>query len=164
MNDSILVTDATDADAEAILALQRTAYQREAVLHDDFSIPPLTDTLQDITEAFASHLFLKATLGDRLIGSVRASCDAGTCYIGRLIVHPDFQRRGTGSRLLREIELRFEDAQRFELFTGHKSHDNLRFYRTRGYAEIGRRAVSERVTLVYLEKKGHSDKPDAGDG
>ncbi len=103
MNGSVLIADATPEGAEAILALQRTAYQQEAVLYDDFSIPPLTQTLQDISSIFISHVFLKATLGDVIIGSVRANCDAGTCHIGRLIVHPDFQQKGIGTRLLSEI-------------------------------------------------------------
>jgi GNAT superfamily N-acetyltransferase len=157
MNDSVSIAEATPDDAEAILALQRAAYQREAVLHDDFDIPPLTQTLRDIRKTFGSHVFLKALCGDTMVGSVRASCEDGTCYIGRLIVHPDWQRKGIGSRLLEEIEHRFSDARRFELFTGHKSHDNLRFYAAKGYTEFDRRAVSDRLTLVYLEKKRHSD-------
>jgi ribosomal protein S18 acetylase RimI-like enzyme len=153
MDDSVLITRATEEDAEAILALQRTAYQQQAVLHDDFSIPPLTQTLEDIRGTFASRVFLKATVADVIIGSVRATYDAGTCHIGRLIVHPDFQGKGIGTRLLSEIENRFPDAERFEVFTGHKSHDNLRFYAKRGYTEVNRRAVSDRVTLVYMQKR-----------
>jgi L-amino acid N-acyltransferase YncA/N-acetylglutamate synthase-like GNAT family acetyltransferase len=154
MNEPVSIEDATVVDAEAILALQRAAYQQEAVLYDAFDIPPLTQTLPEIRDTFASHLFLKAVSGDAIVGSVRARLDGGTCHVGRLIVHPDYQGRGTGSRLLSEIEARFPGAERFELFTGHKSRDNLQFYARRGYAEFDRRAVSDRLTLVYMHKGG----------
>jgi len=164
MVDTVVIADATPEDAEAILALQRVAYQQEAVLHDDFNIPPLTETLQDIRSAFVSHVFLKALLGDVIIGSVRGNCDAGTCHIGRLIVHPDFQGKGIGTRLLSGIENRFPDAVRFELFTGHKSRDNLRFYAKRGYVETDRRVASDRVTLVYMQKERGGKKEARGEG
>jgi hypothetical protein len=44
-----------------ILALQKLAYQSEAELYDDHSIPPLTQTIEGIEGDFRSHLFLKAT-------------------------------------------------------------------------------------------------------
>ena len=40
------ITQATAEDAAAILALQRLAYQSEAEVYGDFSIPPLTQTLK----------------------------------------------------------------------------------------------------------------------
>jgi ribosomal protein S18 acetylase RimI-like enzyme len=61
----------------------------------------------------------------RSIGSVRANVKEGTCYIGRLIVHPDFQKRGIGTRLMSEMEKVFNSCKRFELFTGDKSERNL---------------------------------------
>ena len=46
-------------DAEAILALQRLAYQSEAAIYDDFTIPPLTETLGDLKSRFHDRRFLK---------------------------------------------------------------------------------------------------------
>ncbi len=37
------------------------------------------------------------------MGSVRAFVKEETCYIRRLVVHPDFQNQGTGTRLMDEI-------------------------------------------------------------
>ena len=100
-----------------------------------------------------SKLILKAIAdGGKITGSVRACLDDGTCKIGRLIVHPDIQNRGIGTRLLKEIERRFENAGRFELFTGHKSERNLHLYRKLGYRIFRSEKISESLTLVYLEK------------
>ncbi len=108
-------------DAAEILTLQKLAYQREALLYDDWSIPPLTQTLPDIEAEFVSKVVLKAVDGNTIVGSVRASLDGATCRIGRLIVHPDSQRKGIGTLLMEKIEKTFSHAERFDLFTGSRS-------------------------------------------
>jgi phosphoribosylanthranilate isomerase/GNAT superfamily N-acetyltransferase len=140
-------------DAGEILALQKLAYRGEAELYGDFSIPPLTQTPAEIEAEFGVQRFLKATVDGQLVGSVRAEIRGGTCYIGRLIVHPDWQNRGIGGRLLRAAEGMYPDAERFELFTGDRSGRNLHLYQKLGYREFRRQALNERVTLVYLEKR-----------
>lgn len=143
---------ATIADAEEILALQKLAYVSEAEIIDDFTIPPLHQTLDEIRSEFDHQVFLKVQLGGRIIGSVRCYMDTGTCHIGKLIVHPDHQNRGIGTRLLRAAEEQFPDAARYELFTGEKSQRNLHIYRECGYRVFDRKVVSEKLTLVYLQK------------
>lgn len=138
-------------DLEEILALQKLSYQSEAELNNDFNIPPLTQTLDEIRAEFEQATFLKVTDGEKIIGSVRAHEKDGTCHIGRLIVHPDFQNRGIGSRLLKAIEEKF-NCKRFELFTGERSERNLYLYKKFGYREFKRMALNEKTTLVFLEK------------
>ena len=139
-------------DAEEILKLQKLAYQSEAAIYNDYTIPPLTQTLEEIQNDFSTHTFLKASTGEKIIGSVNARILDGTCFIGRLIVHPGFQNQGIGTKLLHEIERRSSDAERFELFTGSKSEWNLYLYQKLGYQIFKREALNENVELVYLEK------------
>jgi phosphoribosylanthranilate isomerase len=139
-------------DLGDILALQKLAYRSEAELYGDFSIPPLTQTPAEIRSEFGSLRFLKATANGRLVGSVRADNRDGTCRIGRLIVHPEWQNRGIGGRLLRGAEEMFPEADRFELYTGERSERNLHLYQKAGYREFKRQALNERITLIYLEK------------
>ena len=146
------ITRASISDAPEILELQKIAYQQEAILYDDWTIPPLTQTLLQIQETFANTIFLKAVSEGRIVGSVRALLDAGTCKIGRLIVHPDFQRMGIGSMLMEEIEAHFPNATRFELFTGTKSVNNIRLYQKLGYAEFHQQDISQNVRIVFMEK------------
>lgn len=146
------IENATPADAEELLALQKLAYREEAERYDDFSIPPMRQTPEGMRADLASHLYLKAMLDGRAVGAVRGRCDEGTCYIGRLIVHPDLQGQGLGQRLLNEIEALFPEARRYELFTGHASARDLHIYEKNGYREFKREPEHERLTLVYLEK------------
>jgi 2-polyprenyl-3-methyl-5-hydroxy-6-metoxy-1,4-benzoquinol methylase/ribosomal protein S18 acetylase RimI-like enzyme len=149
----IRIERALKEDAAGILELQKTAYQKEAALYDDWTIPPLTQTLSEILTEFENGIFLKALLGFRIVGSVRAWLDRGACRIGRLIVHPDFQKMGIGSSLMKNIEAAYPDATRFELFTGSKSTDNVRLYQKLGYREYRQESLSPKVRLVFMEKR-----------
>jgi ribosomal protein S18 acetylase RimI-like enzyme len=149
---NIDISPAALEDLEPTLALQKLAYQQEARIYQDWSIPPLTQTLPEIQSEFASHSFLKAEYSGKIVGSVRANLQGGTCFIGRLIVHPDFQRQGIGERLLLAIEEKFLKADRYELFTGARSEDNIRFYTKLGYRIFRTKSVSPNLTLVFLEK------------
>jgi len=148
-----MIERAVTDDAEKILSLQKIAYQSEAEIYDDFTIPPLTQTLEEVKKDFEGQVFLKAVTDGRIIGSVRAFVKEGTCYVGRFIVHPDFQNRGIGTHLMNRIEKDFKKAKRFEIFTGHKSERNLYLYEKLGYKRFKTVKANEKLTIVYLEKR-----------
>jgi ribosomal protein S18 acetylase RimI-like enzyme len=104
-------------------------------------------------EDFKKSLFLRAVMEGRIIGSVRGNARGGTCFIGRLIVHPDFQNRGIGTRLMSEIEKVFNSCKRFELFTGDKSERNLHLYQKCGYRIFKTAEITDRTNVVFLEKE-----------
>src|SRR5262245_26762029 len=83
---SIRIDRAVADDAEETLELQKLAYQSEAHLYDDWNLPPLKQTLESLRSELASSIVLKALVADRLVGSVRARENRGTCHVGRLIV------------------------------------------------------------------------------
>jgi ribosomal protein S18 acetylase RimI-like enzyme len=139
-------------DIPAILELQKLAYRSEARLYDDWSLPPLTQTLESLRAELMSSTALTAKVGARLVGSVRARIDDGICRIGRLIVHPESQRRGLGALLMEHIEREFGDSRKFELFTGSRSAGNIRLYERLGYKRTREEMVSRSITLVFMEK------------
>ena len=141
------------SDAEEILSLQKLAYRSEAEIYNDFNIPPLVQTLESIEKDFENQYFLKAVMDGKIIGSVRAYTKEGTCYIGRLIVHPDFQNRGIGTDLMNEIERIFNTCRRFELFTGDKNERNLYLYQKLGYKIFKKAKITDQTNIVFLEKK-----------
>ena len=146
------IEQATGSDAEIILRLQKLAYQSEAKRYNDNTIPPLIQTLDEMRVDFKKQTILKAVMSGRIIGSVRAYMEKGTCYIGRLIVDPDYQNRGIGTRLIHHIESRFEEADRFELFTGHESKEALHLYHKLGYTMFKSEQLTSH-TLIFLEKR-----------
>ena len=149
----MIIEKATVKDAEELLALQKLAYRSEAEIYHDFSLPPLVQTLEGMKKDFVNQLFLKAVTEEgRILGSVRAYAKEGTCYIGRLIVHPDFQSQGIGTKLLNGMEGVFNTCQRFELFTGDQSERNLRLYQKLGYKIFKNAKMTDQTTIVFLEK------------
>jgi len=62
-------------------------------------------------------MFLNTLEEGEIVGSVRAYLERGTVYIGRLMVKPDSQNNGIGTRLMQAIEDHFRMADRYELFT-----------------------------------------------
>lgn len=142
-------------DLEEILALQKLAYLSEAVICGDYSIPPLTQTLDGIREDHKQQIILKAVLDGRIIGSIRAYEKDGICHIGRVIVHPEHQNRGIGKKLMRAIEEYFPECRTFSLFTGKKSLKNLHFYSSLGFLPVREEYIHEGLTLIYLEKPGN---------
>jgi len=148
----IIILEAKSNDLKEILTLQKIAYKSEAEIHDDYTIPPLHQTMDEIRDEFHNQLFLKVIKDNKIIGSVRAYEKNGTCFIGKLIVEPEYQNVGIGTRLMAEVENRFEHVRRFELFTGYKSKKNLYLYTKIGYKEFRKEKISEKLTLIFLEK------------
>ncbi|QIQ05700.1 GNAT family N-acetyltransferase [Streptomyces liangshanensis] len=161
MGMSVTISAARAQDAEQILKLQYLCYQNEAELYGDYTIEPLTQTLDDLRAELDRGHGLVARLGDEVVASVRGTVDeSGTARIAKLIVHPRLQRHGLGGRLLDAIELHFAGepaARRFQLFTGHRSEGNLRLYRSRGYAPVSAEQIGPRLRLVTLEKEAAAE-------
>ena len=151
--DGLKITDADIGDAEEILSLQKLCYRENADRIGDYGIPPLTQTPEEIRAEFSSRTVLKIEADGRIIASVRAHESDMLCHIGKLIVHPDYRRRGIGSKLMREIERRFPAVKAYSLFTGSKDEGNLILYEKNGYSRIDERKISDRLTFVYLMKQ-----------
>jgi GNAT superfamily N-acetyltransferase len=154
-----MIEEATAADLAKILQLQRAAFQEEAEHVKDPNIKPMSQTLEELQDELSVGTILKYTENGEILGSVRAKVMGDTCYIGRLVVHPDHWRRGIGRKLMKEIEGRFDTVRRYELFT---RVDHLRtrpFYRSLGYSPFRTERHSETLSFVYLQK----DNPNFSD-
>ncbi len=147
------IREASESDAAEILHIQKLAFHRQGVLYNDFGLPPLVQTPEELVRDFRAHVFLKAIYRGRIVGSVRGVAEGTTCHISRLFVHPDHQNRGIGKMLMIAIEHKFRNAERYELFTGHKSEKNLALYGRLGYRKYAEKAAGESVILICMEKR-----------
>ena len=141
-------------DSAEILALQRIAYQQEAEMYNVCEFPPLTQTRAELDLEFKNGVVLKDVIKNIIIGSVRAYVKSNNCYISRLIVHPEYQNQGIGTKLMNNIEKYFADkkVEKYELSTIEKSKKNIYLYKKLGYKIFKTEKMNDKVTIVYLEK------------
>ena len=150
--ENLLITRANEPDITDIFKLQLAAYQSEAEIYNDYSIQPLTQTLEQVETEFKTSVVLKAVMDGKIIGSVRATTQSdGSIYVGKLMTLPDYQNKGIGKKLLQAIEQEFP-GKRYWLMTGHKSEKNLRLYKKCGYIIFKTEAVTPDLNFVYMEK------------
>ena len=150
---TVEIARANVKDAEEILSLQKLAYGKEAKLYDEFQIPPLVESLSQLKANFETYVFLKATVNGKIVGSVRVLRNDSTCEVARLMVHPDCQNRGIGTKLLLEAERVFPTCRRLVLFTGDRSVKNIHLYKKLGYRVFKSEKPKGNVNLVFLEKQ-----------
>jgi len=148
-----MIEQATEDDLPEILSLQKLAFKEESDFVGDPNIKPMAQTLEDLKHEFGKEIFLKYVEDGMILGSVRAFEEKGTCYIERMVVHPNYWGKGIGKSLMRKIERVFGDAKRYELFTRIDHKRTRPFYTSLGYLPFKTEKVSNSLTFVYLEKR-----------
>ena len=91
-----------------------------------------TDILE---EAYANSLFvLGAYDSDRLVGIIRAVGDGQTIvFVQDIIVLPEYQRKGIGTKLLKAVVEKYKNVYQMELLTDNTEKTKA-FYRSVGFA------------------------------
>ena len=146
------IVPATLADAPALLALQKVAFEPEARACQTWEIPPLLETVDGLSEHIRMATVLKAVDGDRLLGAIRGIVTGGSCLIRVLVVAPEARGQGLGTRLLRAIEDAHPQVERFELTTNMIMIGNVRFYLRHGYEVVEQVQHAPTVRLAFMRK------------
>ena len=119
---------------------------REYRQYDEREILPLyasvgwmayTDQPETLCRGFENSLLtLAAYEENRLIGILRAVGDGQTIvFVQDLLILPEYQRRGVGTALLRELLARYPQVRQIEL-TADDSPSLLAFYRKTGVVPL----------------------------
>jgi GNAT superfamily N-acetyltransferase len=139
-------------DLPLILELQKLCFLENAQRYNNYQIPQLVQTIDELQADYKKWLIFKYEDNGKIIGSIRAYEENNICYIGRLMVHPDSQNRGIGGKIMSDIEGWFPEVNRFELFTGDKDHKNINFYSKIGYKQFKEESLEDNVKFIYFEK------------
>lgn len=147
----------TPQDAGEVAVLQRCCWVDEAIANDTLASPALQEPLEQVREWLTTWHAWGLWRNGRLLGMVRARRVDDDWHIGRLGVVPDLRGRHLGGWLLRVAEdAREPNCRRIVLFTGARSHANIRRYESAGYQQVphddGLGAVS--LSKVVVQQPG----------
>lgn len=144
----------TPSHAGELLTLQRAAFVTEAIAHNDLTLPPLRETLDEVAAQLAAPDVIVLGIQDegRLVASVRLHIVDEAAELGRLMVAPDRQGHGLGTRLIQAVDAHLPpQVRRVDLFTGEKSVGNIRLYEREGFVEIRRESIGA-YNLVHMSR------------
>ncbi len=76
--------------------------------------------------------------GDKLVGIIRCVGDGHTIlFIQDLLIYPEYQRRGIGTKLMRAVLSRYEHVYQIELATDN-TEKTVNFYTSLGFVPLGK--------------------------
>ncbi|MFC1576038.1 GNAT family N-acetyltransferase [Candidatus Omnitrophota bacterium] len=150
--EKITIEPAGPEDAPAILALQRLTYQSEAETFSDFTIKPLTQSLEELRKDFGTKTIFKAVMGSKVIGTVRTLIDKDTCHVKRLMINPAYQHHGIGRKLVEHAEKHFSNVKRFEVVTFLESKQNVIFYEGLRFTIFKKEKTPRGHVKIFMEK------------
>lgn len=117
---------------------------------------PLDQDLSDIENVYLKH-------GDFILGEIDGKVvamgafkkiDQETAELKRMRVHPDFQRRGFGYEILKELEKRAKEMgyKKMILDSAKDWYKAQNFYHKNGYEEISSGKVKGDYNAIFYEK------------
>jgi GNAT superfamily N-acetyltransferase len=139
--------------AQRILAVWRPAYTQEALLLKAQHFPPLGRDTIDIQTSSDHHC--GAWLGDELIGVITVAPDEDNRHdvcITCLVVHPEHQRLGAATALIKAV-LHQQPHAAFVVATGGANLPALALYARFGFAVFRRGQIGpEALPLLKLRR------------
>jgi ribosomal protein S18 acetylase RimI-like enzyme len=135
--------------ATQVLAVQRAGYQVEADLIGFAAIPPLMESLaalQASTEQFYGY-FVEGSLA----GLIAYEFTADRLDITRLVVHPDFFRRGIARQLVAYVLVLTHSPAIVTVSTGALNQPARLFYEQQGFEFVEEVTLPEGVTIARYQ-------------
>jgi GNAT superfamily N-acetyltransferase len=150
-NPPFTIRRAMSGDAPAIRDLTHAAYAKWIPV---IGREPLPMTV-DYDRAVRDHRFDLLFAGDRLAALIETVDEGDAWLIENLAVHPDFQGRGYGKRMLAHAETEAAESANIvemRLYTNKLFAENIRFYLTQSYS-VDREEPFKGGFLTHMSKR-----------
>ncbi|WP_027409427.1 GNAT family N-acetyltransferase [Anoxybacteroides tepidamans] len=137
--------------AQAVLELQLASYAVEAKLINFDDLPPLKDTVETIQQS--DEIFYGFFVRETLAGAISYERQHQTVHICRMMVHPDYFRRGIASSLIQFICDLENDATEITVTTGTNNAPAIHLYKRHGFKEVGKIEVASGIYITKFSKR-----------
>ena len=131
-----------------VILKEYTGYNEEEILglYESVGWTNYTDNPEMLRNAYLNSLKIYgAYVDDKLIGIIRVVGDGySVIFIQDLLVHPEFQRKGVGTLLLKKVLCEYDSVYQKHLMT-EDTEKTILFYKSLGFvdnSEIGCKAFS----------------------
>lgn len=131
-----------------VILKEYTGYNEEEILglYASLGWTNYTDKPEMLKNAYLNSLKIYgAYVDDKLVGIIRAVGDGfSVLFIQDLLVHPEFQRKGVGTLLLKKVLCEYDSVYQKHLIT-EDTEKTILFYKSLGFvdnSEIGCKAFS----------------------
>jgi 8-oxo-dGTP pyrophosphatase MutT (NUDIX family)/GNAT superfamily N-acetyltransferase len=155
IKDSGLLPDFRQIDLNVImkcaevLDLQRKSYKIEAHLIGTEEIPPLKETFEELQ--VCGETFIGCYIEGRLAGAVSFKKEGEVIDIYRMMVHPDFFRRGIAQKLIAQLEqIRYSEMI---VSTGAANTPAMKLYEKLGFERQDDSVVGNGLILANFKKR-----------
>lgn len=136
--------------AKKVLDLQKVSYLIEAKYIGTINIPPLMEKLEELMDC--KETFLGSFVDGYLAGVLSYKVDHELIDIHRLMVHPDYFRKGIGKELICYLEIMHLSAKEIIVSTGAKNTPAVNLYFNLGFEKIEEREVYGGVLVANFKK------------
>ncbi|NDI34613.1 GNAT family N-acetyltransferase [Chengkuizengella sediminis] len=136
--------------AKQVLNIQIPSYKIEAEIIDFYDIPPLKDNVQTLQKC--DEVFFGYYEGMELAGAISYEIEASILTICRMIVHPDYFRRGIASALITYLFDLNLDVKKMIVSTGRDNDPAKKLYRKHGFIEVADIELVEDVFITKLQR------------
>jgi ribosomal protein S18 acetylase RimI-like enzyme len=137
--------------AGEVLDLQRTSYRIEADLIGTEEIPPLKETFEQLQNC--GETFTGCYMNNRLAGAVSYKVIGTTIDVHRVMVHPDFFRKGIALKLITWTEQRETSSSEVVVSTGAANLPAVRLYEKLGFVRKEDSIVGNGLVLANFIKR-----------
>ena len=136
------------AELKQVYSVQIAAYNVEAEIIGAEPFPPLHGTLQELRDSRdESYVYL---VDDVAVGAIFLEMTATSVLISKLIVLPDFFRRGIARTLISHC-LKLYPETDFEVGTGSGNFPALELYRSFGFRIFEEALLEENIRICRLQ-------------
>ncbi|WP_430788951.1 GNAT family N-acetyltransferase [Virgibacillus flavescens] len=137
--------------AAEVLEIQILAYKVEADLIGFDGIPQLNDKLESIIES--KETFIGYYYKEELAGFISFVLEGSELTICRLVVNPNYFRKGIGYKLVDDVLTKFPCVNRITVSTGSKNLPAVTLYERFGFLMYKEVEVAPTIYISLFEKR-----------